>query len=1131
MKADARIRTIASLLAGAALILPCGGALIAQETPAASQRAPQSLEDAFRQPPASARPRVWWHWMNGNVTKEGIRKDLEWMERIGIGGVQNFDAALQTPQVVDRRLVYMTPEWKDAFRYAVTLADQKGLEFAVAASPGWSETGGPWVPPEDGMKKLVWSAQIVAGGKMLRAPLTLPPGATGPFQDAPHIGNFAATATGKPDPVFYKDVAVLAYPLSADDETLPAPALSTASGPFTNPGTVVDGSYKTGQEVPIGTAGRPGQVVADFGAPRELRSISLAIGGSGEIFRGAPAKAVFERETGDGAWEKIADIPMEGSLQTTVSFAPVAARRFRISFTPLPPRSMSALGSVPGAVTALFPQEQPKALTILELRFSNNETVDRFELKAGFGIAPNYYNLVTTAPASASGIALNKIVDLSAKLRADGSLDWTPPPGRWKVIRFGYSLVGTTNHPATAEATGLEVDKFDGAAVDRYLDHYIGMLKDAAGPDMVGKRGIRAILTDSIEVGASNWTPELVAQFEKLRGYDPRPWLPALTGVVIATRAQTDKFLFDFRTTLSDLMSSEHYRRVAQTAHANDLKVYGEALEAGRPTLGNELAMRRNTDIPMAALWTYDPAKGPRGDLLGDMKGAASVAHVDGQNLVAAESLTAAFSPWAFAPIDLKPVIDLEFAYGINRPVIHTSVHQPVDDRQPGLSLGPFGQYFNRHESWAEMARPWVDYLSRSAFLLQQGRYFADVAYFYGEDAPLTVLYADGPPKDAPRHYGFDFVDQQMLMDRVKVVDGDLVADSGARFRILYLGGTSARMTLPTLRRVAELADAGATIVGKPPTSSPSRADEASTYQSLVSRLWGGQPVTKVGLGQVISAESIEDALASINVRPDVAASEAAELLFLHRKLADGDIYFLTNRKADALKTAVRFRVTGKVPELWHAETGEREPVSYRIEGGETVVPLELQGRDAVFVIFRKAATQPSLQVAQRAWRPLGTIDGAWDVKFQEGRGAPMTATLPTLRSLSESDIPGIRYFSGTTIYSRTFSLPKGIKPGIPLMLDLGKVGDVAEVYVNGEAAGTVWKPPYRADISRLVRPGSNKIEVRVANLWVNRLIGDAQPGAQKIGFTTMPTYLPDAPLRPAGLIGPVSLLIQNPSD
>ena len=1092
--------------------------------------APTSLEAGFQNPPNSARPRVWWHWMNGNITRDGIAKDIEWMSRVGIGGLQNFDAQLMTPQIVEHRLVYMTPEWKDAFRYAAQQADQHGLELAIASSPGWSETGGPWVEPKDAMKKLVWSETLVEGGKRFDGVLAPVPEVTGPYQNMPMAGGMDALMGGtrKSPPTYRGDIAVLAWRLPQGRD-LPVPKLTSGDGQALDANVLAGGDLSSVVQVNR-TADQTTAIVADYGKAQTVRSATVYVPSAEAIFGGPALEATLEVLDGAG-WRKVADVPLS-NVPTTISFTPVTAAKFRLVMKPpaKPTLLSSLLNAAPGVAFAIPAPPAPKTIRVAELRLSGEARVNAAELKAGYAIAPDYYALDADAGPDVAGVAPGDVVDLTGKVKADGALDWTPPPGRWKVLRLGYSLLGTTNHPATAEATGLEVDKYDGDAVRRYLEHYIATYADTTGPDLIGQKGLRAFLTDSTEVGPSNWTPQMIAQFKTLRGYDPTPWLPALTGVVVGSRKQSDAFLYDFRRTLADLHASQHYGVVAAVAHEHGLKVYGEALEDHRPVLGDDMSMRRFTDVPMSALWTYRPEAGPKPTYLADMKGAASVAHIYGQNLTAAESLTAAMSPWAFAPHDLKPFMDLELVTGINRPVIHTSVHQPVDDKVPGLSLFIFGQYFNRHEAWAELAKPWVDYISRSSYLLQQGRNVADVGYFYGEEAPLTSLYGDTPVADAPVRYAYDFVGADALMNQLKPDGGELATAGGARYRALYLGGSSNKMTLATLKRIAELAEAGAVVIGTAPEGSPSLKDDPVAYQALVRTLWSGQPVTPVGKGRVFASHDVEAALAAAGVRPDFAYSGGAadaDVRFLHRRLADGDIYFVNNRQDRAEQLEARFRVTGKVPQIWRADTGQADPVSYRIEGADTVVPLDLLPQDAFFVVFRDPAQAPAATVAARTWSQVGAVDGPWTVDFQPGRGAPAQAKVDKLQSLTESADPGVKYFSGIATYRQTFTAPRGLKAGAPVMLDLGHVGDIALVLVNGQEVGYAWKAPWRVEVTRAIHPGKNTLEVRVADKWVNRLVGDAQPGAKKITYTPLPTYRADAPLQPSGLLGPVTLLAQ----
>ncbi|MEH3159590.1 MAG: glycosyl hydrolase [Sphingomonas taxi] len=1084
------------------------------------------LQDGFRDPPASARPRTWWHWLNGNITEDGIGKDLAWMKAIGLGGMQAFDANLMTPQVVKTRLPYMSASWKQAFRFAASTAERLDLELAIAASPGWSETGGPWVPPEDGMKKLVWSETEVEGGRAPTAPLAAPPGVTGPFQSLPFfdpIAEFDNQASGAARGHYYADVAVLAYPVPAPSTAMPT-GMTGATGDVA---ALFDEDAATSVALPRGSAAAPSALTLHYAKPTTIRTATLFIPRALPAFGDPAFLPVLEAQV-DGAWRRIAALPL-GHVPTTVGFAPVTARAFRLVLGPNTAPKRVGLGApAPGAqMEGIFPSTPPSpTLAIAQLRLSGEAKIDRFEAKAGFATVLDYHALSRDVP-DLAGVDPARVVDVTRHLRADGTLDWTPPAGRWRIVRLGTSLLGTTNHPASPEATGLEVDKYDGAAVKRYLDRYLGTYRDAAGAELIGGKGVRALVTDSFEAGDANWTPQMIAAFRTLRGYDPTPWLPTLTGTVIGSRAKSDAFLYDYRRTLADLLAREHYGTVAAVAHDHGLTLYGEALEDSRPALGNDIAMRAHADVPMAAMWTFPHGGEPRPTLVGDIRGAASVAHLYGQNLVAAESMTSGFSPWAFAPADLRHVVDLEFALGVNRPVIHTSVHQPVDDKQPGLSLAIFGQYFNRHESWAGMARPWVDYMARSSYLLQQGRAQADIAYFFGEEAPLTALYAQAPLADVPVRYGYDFVDAGALASVLDMKDGQLTAPSGARYRALYLGGSSARMTLPTLRRIAALVDAGLTVIGEAPTGSPALQDDPAAFAALVRRLWSGGAETRVGRGRVIAGRDIEAGLARIGVAPDLdyaGAGKDGPLVFAHRTLADGDVYFVANRRTTPQSQEVRFRVAGRVPELWHADTGTTSAVSYRIEGDRTIVPLALGAEDSVFVVFRRPATAPQADVAAPAVLASTTAAGPWTVRFQPGRGAPAEARFATLAPLDRHSTPGIRYFSGVATYTTDLDVPGKTGPDQRRILNLGAVGDVAEVRVNGVAVGTVWHSPYRLDVTHAWKPGRNRVEVRVANLWVNRLIGDAQPGATKIAWTAMPAYRSDAPLRPSGLIGPVTL-------
>lgn len=1092
--------------------------------------AQDQLSEGFRDPPADVRPRVWWHWLNGAISEEGIKLDLEWLQRSGIGGVQIFNGAMPNSEgIVPVLLPYMSPEWKSAFRHAVEMAASKNMEVTVPTSAGWSETGAPFVQPADGMKKFVWTETDVVGGAPLRRPLARPSDAPGPIGAVEFGENKLLDGeTGPQPPRFYADSRVFAYRLPEGYARLPEAKVSTASGPVDGKG-LSDGLPVKAIEIARPTNEKPGWVQFDYAEPVTVRSLTIVLEGKKpEIAVSTEIPARLEVSDDGVDYRKVADVVAGGFTQNTNSFAPVTGKSFRVVLQPAKPAGGPPFEMAPGAL--LMPGLPipgfSKTLAISELALGAEPKVDRLEEKTGFASVPDYYAVPTPAVGPALAVKPGDVIDLTAKMRSDGTLAWTPPKGRWRIVRLGYSLTGHMNGPTTKEATGLEVDKLSAKRVEAFMNRYLDEYQETVGKDLFGAKGLQATLSDSIEAGFQNWTDDILEQFAKRRGYDPAPWLPVLTGQVVGSAAQSDAFLYDFRATLMDLLSEAHYATVSKVARERGLHTYGEALEAGnRPSLGDDLAMRRYADIPMGAMWTFSPQRGPSASHVADIKGAASAAHLYGRTYVGAESMSSIFQYWSSSPRQIKHVADTEFALGVNRLSIHSSVHQPSLDKSPGLTLWVFGQHFNRNESWAGQARPWIDYLSRTSWMLSQGRYAADIAYFYGEDAPIVTLAETGRLGGIPTKFGYDFINADALVDLVAVQDGSLATPSGMRYRALQLGGTSQKMTLRTLRRIAELAEAGVTVVGEKPLESPSLADDPAAFAALADRLWAGGRETRIGSGRILSGLSGEQGLLSIGIVPDQEVlAKGPALRFLHRTLDKGDLWFVSNATPEPFGAEVAFRVTGLEPELWDAETGTVRPLSYRTEGGRTIVKVDLEPSDAAIIVFRKPAAAASRTIAAPAERPIATLGGAWSVTFQTGRGAPAEAVAMPAGSWTDSETDGIRYFSGVATYSQSIRKPR-LQKGKRVLLSLGEVGDIAEVLVNGKSVRTLWRPPYRVDITDVLRAGDNRLEIRVANRWVNRLIGDAQPGATKIAWTPAKAYSPKAPLLPSGLIGPVMLV------
>jgi hypothetical protein len=1060
----------------------------------------KTLYQGFLNPDQSSRPRVWWHWMNGNISKDGIYKDLHWMKRSGIVGFHNFDAGLETPQIVKKRLAYMTPEWKDAFHYMLEVADSLGMEVTIASSPGWSETGGPWVKDEDGMKKLVWRKVDILGGKKVR--LTLPEGfdVTGQFQDYDIVKDAISSVFMKKK--FYRDIAVVAVKVS--DHDIPMAELHPA---VTTSGGIVSLQQLTNDSVSDYCKVLPDKdgfswIQFEYKKPQNIKSMVWSAT-SGDM----PSHLYTDILcSNDGQnFKKIAEFGYQAAVEHTVNFPTTLSKYFRVRFKDTDNKALN------------------NKIVVSKLVLSTVNQVEQVLDKGAFAFY-RFANSIYT-PATTDTVSLEDIVDVTKYVK-DGILTWKAPKGRWRIYRFGYGLTGKTNHPASLEATGLEVDKMDPTAIRNYYKNFLQTYKDAS-QGLMGKKGIQYILNDSYEAGAQTWTPRMLEEFKARSGYDLLPWLPALTGLIIKSSDATDRFLFDWRMALGKMMSDYHYDMENDILKDYGLKRYTESHESRRANMTDGMDCKRYADVPMSAIWMrYNQKHISEPQFEADIRESASVAHIYGQNVAAAESFTThglRDGAFVYSPSVLKPTADAAMACGLNRFVIHTSPHQPVDDKIPGIGLGIYGQWFDRHETWANQAWAWTDYLSRSCYLLQQGKYVADVAYYYGEDTNITAMYQTNFVK-FPSGYSFDFVSPSVLKEELKVENGQLVTSSGMKYNVLNLSHVE-RMSLSVLRKIAQFADAGITICGDKPGKLADLKDSETKFSQLVDKVWNSNRAN------VITGVAIDKVLAGKNIQPDVIFPEkSGNLRYVHRHLSDGDIYWVANQENSNKKVDVSFRVSGKKPQLWHADNGKTEDASYVMKDGRTSVSLPLTPYDAVFIIFVDDTKEQSAQLPTISESVVTELTSPWTVKFQENRGAPEQAIFNQLASLTESSDAGIKYFSGTATYSNTFKLDKSLfkKKNLPkqLLLDLGEVKDLAEVIVNGKNLGVVWKTPFKFDISSAVHPGENTLEVKVVNVWHNRLVGDEQPGVTKrITWTQLQFYKADEPLLKAGLLGPVKIL------
>ena len=1001
------------------------------------------LREGFVRPPASARPQVWWHWMNGNVSKAGITADLEAMARVGIGGAQIFDASDDIPA---GPVAFGGEEWKSLVRFAAQEAKRLGLELAIHNCSGWSSSGGPWVAPSNAQKRVVFTETAVKGVSRFRSVLPAPPDPYG----------------------YYRDIAVVAVKTpSADLVRMEDFGVSVSSNGF-------DGvSFRFAKEFPAAGLSFACPVVK----PR-YADLYVTVTADGE--RLVDARRVCAKVMGD-----------RNRTAIYVPFARrIAARRIDVTFAykggnPRPaieaPRIESGFRTPDLASKTLairydsYPRENPPV--------TDDQIIPEDDVKV-----------------------------LARGAAAAGTVEWDVPDGEWTLIRFGYACDGAKNRPGSFAGVGLEADKLDARAVDA---HYREFRRLVPSPE----EGLTTLIVDSYEVGCPNWTESFEEEFRKRRGYDIVPHLVKLTGRIVGGVRETERALADYRRTVADLFVENYGRRFAELCHRDgylfELEGYGDCPSA-------DLEYGRWADVPMGEFWAH------RGhaDTTGNTRYAGFVSHVWGKRFAASESFTTdrTNGRWLKDAFGLKRQGDCVYASGVNRIVYHRYAHQPWTDRYPGMTMGQHGTHFERTLTWWEQSAEWLKYQARCQWMLQEGTFAADALCFCGEDAPhcgwtypLEHWHEYETAKlPVPTGYAFDCCALDAL-EAAKVEDGQVVVPGGVRYAVLGL---------------------------------PDEAGIGPRARAAIDRL--------VAAGaRAVPHRDLPKALAGR--RPDFQ-SDRTDARWIHRRMRDGsEVYFTAFGNTNATEVTCTFRVSGMIPELWCPVSGRRWRANdWHEADGLTTVKFPIDPIASVFVVFRPAAIATASVEPERTLTRETAIEGAWSVSFPAkfapnplAKGADETVAFSELVSWTERPERDIRYFSGTATYRKTISCapPKGRER---LMLDLGEVKNFADVTVNGRPYPTLWKPPFRVDVTDAAKDGRFEVEVKVTNLWVNRLIGDdALPvdcewnGEGRVGlkeipawvrngepspsgrltFTTWRHWLKDDNPLASGLLGPVKLL------
>ena len=1007
------------------------------------------MQKKFTETPKDQPLAVYWYWLDGNISEEGVVKDLQAMKKVGINRVQI--GMIGDGQGAPHGKVRMfTKEWWKIMHTMFKTATELDIEVGLFNCPGWSQSGGPWVKPEQSMRYLASVNETVQGPAKFNAQL-------------PSLGEDA------------QDVRVLAYP------AMDVNARNVVADNVINETSVVLSSN--------------GYIVA--------RSLVIYLAEGGECDMEFSVRKGSE-------WVKVDNYHLDRSnTQNIVGFIPLAP--FVFSLPEVQGSEFRVTLSRNGFIDKVEVSDRPK------VEFYAEKTLAKM-YPYPLPMWDDYLWRNQPEFAGTDMLQVDQVIDITSHMAPDGTLTWDVPEGTWVISRTGMLTTGVVCSPAPVEGRGLETDKMSKEHIRTHFDNYLGKILERIPAE--DRKTFRIVVEDSYETGGQNWTDNMIEAFKEAYGYDPVPYIPALSGTVVGSPDITDRLLWDLRRLVADMVAYEYVAGLREVSHEHGLTTWLENYgHWGFP--GEFLQYGGQSDEIAGEFWSF----GDLGDI--ENRAASSCGHIYGKEKVWAESCTCGGSNFDLYPATMKQRVDRFFTEGINATLLHLYIQQP-DDRTPGINAW-FGNEFNRNNTWFSQLDTFLDYLKRCNYMLQQGRYVADVAYFIGEDAPKMTGVRN---PEIPKGYSYDYVNAEVLMT-AKAKDGKLVLESGMEYSVLVLPKIET-MRPELLAKIQQLVKDGVVLQGPAPRRSPSLENypEADVQvQDMAEQMWQKKTnpfaeKVEYGEGYIYPDASLEQILADQGVQPDFTASDPMlQVLFIHLTTEDGEVYFVSNQTEETISFDANFRVKGLQPELWDPETSEvRYLPQHKALTGVTAVPMTMAPLESAFIVFREPAKEIAGENFPEA-ELVAAVDGPWTIEFEEGRGGPKgTVVTDNLFDWIESENPQIKYFSGTAKYTAKFNLDK--LPVAQTYIDLGDVMVMAKVRVNGQEAGGVWTTPYQVNVTDLLKEGENTLEVEVVNCWRNRIIGEfSMPKKERFTYHSAADIEADSEMQSSGLLGPVRVV------
>ncbi|NDV93978.1 glycoside hydrolase family 2 [Dysgonomonas sp. 521] len=1045
----------------------------------------QSLEEGFVNIPDSIQTSVYWYWISDHISEEGVVKDLHAMKKAGINRAFIGNIGLSADPSVTGKVKFRSEEWWKILHAALKTATELNIEIGIFNSPGWSQSGGPWVKPNQSMRYLASSTTTIEGGKKVDITLAKPEGD-------------------------FQDVKVIAFPaINTEGSLLSIQDVAITSTPsISGLNNLIDKNKNTELFFPKGVK----EFSLNFTINKPFTLRTLTIYPSHRPINSAAKLQVKE----NGDYKTISEFYIDRFHdEPNVGFDPYAPIVISVPETQIKD-------------VRLIVSDIAENSGIKEIEFSSIPSIERYLEKTltkmhqtplPYWHEYQWRDQLLTDDSSLT-VDPAKVVDISQCLSGDKLL-WDAPDGRWTIMRTGMCPTGVTNAPASPEATGLETDKMSKEHIEAHFDAYLGeIIRRIPEQD---RKTWKVVVQDSYETGGQNFTDTFIEDFKQRYDYDPVPFLPVYSGMVVMNEEISNRFLWDVRRLVADKVAYDYVGGLRKVCHKYGLRTWLENYgHWGFP--GEFLQYGGQSDEIGGEFW----GEGDLGDI--ENRAASSCGHIYGKTKISAESFTTAGNTFGRYPAMIKQRGDRFFSEGINNTLLHVYIQQPYEDKKPGVNAW-FGTEFNRHNTWFSHIDLFTSYLKRVNYMLQQGLNVADVAYFIGEDAPKMTGITD---PSLPKGYQFDYINAEVIEKNMTVKDGLLTLPHGTQYKILVLPKLKT-MRPEFLKKIKQLIEDGAVVLGPRPERSPSfqnypkaDAEVAELSQSLWGRIDSDTKYAKIGKGILINDMSMEDALALVKCAPDCQTQPNDPILYNHRTVNGMEIYFVSNQSNERINVAPELRVGGLQPELWEPTTGIiRKLPEYTLTDTGIKIPLMLESYESVFIVFRNKIDESVISSGDKKNYPQPTIvtelNGQWSITFDKASGCDITLKTDKLTDLSQNENPSIKYYAGEIMYQTEFHIEN--KPAGRLFLKLNGVSVMAKVNINGKYAGGVWTSPYKVDITDYVISGKNDIEIEVVNTWQNRLIGDLSlPEDQRSTWILTHSLKATDPLQKSGITGTVCI-------